>query len=242
MISLKFPFYTMTLAFFIGFISAFHCIGMCGGIIGALTLSLHPDKRSNILELSKYSIAYNLGRILSYCFAGLLVGIISEIIIELIPLSGGLVLHMLLNLFIIMLGLFIGGWLPQLALIEKLGQPIWQRLQPLGNRFLPVKELHHAFLFGLIWGWIPCGLAYYALSIALTQGGITESVLFMFAFGMGTFLPMLLTMLLAGSLSGYQHSKKLRNISAVIIILTGVIGLIMLLIPNPSLYINIKGS
>lgn len=227
----------MILAFLIGFLSTFHCIGMCGGIIGALTMSLTPKKRASIVELSKFSFAYNTGRIISYSIAGLLIGIVSEVLIGFSPLNGGWILRLLLYIFTILLGLFIGGWLPQLAFIEKLGQPIWRVLQPLGSRFIPINKLHHAFLFGLIWGWLPCGLMYYALTIAFTQGSAVESTLFMLSFGLGTFFPMLLTMILAGRLSNYQQSKKLRQIGAAIIILTGIIGLIMLINPDSNMHV-----
>jgi sulfite exporter TauE/SafE len=220
------------LAFLIGLLSALHCFGMCGGIVGALTMSLHPDKRQGTISLLQYTLSYNLGRLLSYVLAGIIVGALGQAILSIIPDIGGMLLRPLLMVFVILLGFYIGGWLPRLSLIEKLGQPIWRILQPIGMKYLPVKKVHHAFIFGLIWGWLPCGLVYYALVMAFAQNGIIDSVLFMLFFGLGTLLPMLLAGVLAGKLVAIQKSKNIRKFNALALILIGVIGLLMLLLPE----------
>jgi sulfite exporter TauE/SafE len=51
----------MTIPFLIGLLSAVHCFGMCGGIVGALTMSLTPEIRARNSQLFYYSLAYNLG-------------------------------------------------------------------------------------------------------------------------------------------------------------------------------------
>ena len=61
-------------AFFVGLFSTVHCLGMCGGIIGALTFSLPEHIRSNRWRLIPYVSAYNIGRITSYSLAGALAG------------------------------------------------------------------------------------------------------------------------------------------------------------------------
>ncbi|MCK5812985.1 MAG: sulfite exporter TauE/SafE family protein [Cocleimonas sp.] len=222
----------MELAFFIGLLSTLHCFGMCGGIVGALTMSLHPDKRQGVASLLQYTLAYNLGRMLSYVLAGVIVGVLGQAILSITPHFVGLLLRPLLMIFVILLGFYIGGWLPKLALIEKLGQPIWIILQPIGIKYLPVKKIHHAFMFGLIWGWLPCGLVYYALVMAFAQNGIIDSALFMLFFSLGTLAPMLLAGILAGRLVSIQKSKNIRKFNAIALILIGVMGLLMLLFPE----------
>ncbi len=59
-------------AFIMGLFSSFHCIGMCGSIIGALTLSLSREIRLHKQRLTPFVLSYNLGRILSYSMAGLI--------------------------------------------------------------------------------------------------------------------------------------------------------------------------
>ena len=117
----------MVTAFLIGLFSALHCFGMCGGIVGALTMSLHPDIRARQEQLALYSLAYNLGRILSYVSAGLMVGLLGETLAPLFTAEEGVsFLRLFAALLITALGLHIGGWYPKLAVIEQLGQPIWQ--------------------------------------------------------------------------------------------------------------------
>jgi len=57
---------TLTSAFLLGFFSTLHCIGMCGGIIGALSLSLPEEIRNNKTRLFTFVLSYNIGRITSY--------------------------------------------------------------------------------------------------------------------------------------------------------------------------------
>src|SRR4051794_8135137 len=59
-------------ALILGLLGGGHCLGMCGGLMGALTLAIPPEQRGHRLRLL---FAYNLGRILSYTCAGLLLGL-----------------------------------------------------------------------------------------------------------------------------------------------------------------------
>ena len=59
-------------AVILGLLGGGHCLGMCGGLMGALTLAIPKDQRSRRFRLL---LAYNLGRILSYATAGLLIGL-----------------------------------------------------------------------------------------------------------------------------------------------------------------------
>ena len=56
---------------------------------------------------------------------------------------------------------------------------------------------------GMLWGFLPCGLVYSALALAMTSANPLTSSAVMFAFGVGT-LPM---MLLAGSTAGALKQK-----------------------------------
>ena len=59
-------------AVILGLLGGGHCLGMCGGLMGALTLAIPKEQRSRRFRLL---LAYNLGRILSYATAGLLIGL-----------------------------------------------------------------------------------------------------------------------------------------------------------------------
>ena len=64
-------------AFLLGLFSTVHCIAMCGSVIGALTLSLPVEVRESQRRMLPFVFNYNVGRILSYGVAGLIVGLLS---------------------------------------------------------------------------------------------------------------------------------------------------------------------
>lgn len=66
-------------AFVFGLLGGAHCIGMCGGIMSALTFAVPPSMRSPA-RLSGLLLGYNLGRILSYMTAGALVAALGTVI------------------------------------------------------------------------------------------------------------------------------------------------------------------
>lgn len=174
-------------AFMMGLISSLHCIGMCGSIIGSLTLSLAPEIRQNKVALFSFVLNYNIGRISSYAIAGALIGWL-EILLSL-PFAQGQghrVLQLLSAAVMAGAGLYIAGWFPRFAYIEKIGSKFWKRIEPFGRKLIPIKNRFHAFLFGMIWGWLPCGLVYAALALAATSGNSLKSSLTMLAFGLGT--------------------------------------------------------
>ena len=174
-------------AFVMGLFSSMHCIGMCGSIIGTLTLSLSPDIRNNKKRLLPFVFNYNFGRITSYTIAGALTGMV-EVLLTL-PLGeahGHRVLQLISSAIMASAGLYIAGWFPRFAYIEKAGVFLWKQLEPYGRKLIPVKNRTQAYLFGMIWGWLPCGLVYAALALAATAGDVSKSALTMFAFGLGT--------------------------------------------------------
>jgi len=174
-------------AFVMGLFSSLHCIGMCGSIIGTLTLSLPAEVRNNKLRLFSFVLNYNLGRISSYAVAGALIGLL-EMLLSL-PFSQGhghRILQLLSAAVMMGAGLYIAGWFPRFAYIEKTGSWFWKKIEPFGRKLMPVKTRTRAFLFGVIWGWLPCGLVYSALTLAATTGDSLKSSLTMLAFGLGT--------------------------------------------------------
>ena len=224
----------MTIPFLIGLLSAVHCFGMCGGIVGALTMSLAPEIRNRNSQLFYYSLAYNLGRVTSYVIAGLLIGWLGGTLISLFSPDQGLsFLRFIAAFIVILLGLYLGGWMPRLAIIERLGAPVWKKLQPVGQRLLPVNTPLQAFLFGVVWGWLPCGLVYYALLLSMAEGNAINGGLYMLMFGLGTLTPMLLASMLAGKLNQFFKSAIMKRISGGLLVFMGLVSLILL--NNPGI-------
>jgi len=202
-------------AFFLGLFSTVHCIAMCGSIIGALTLSLPQEVRESQRKMLPYVFNYNLGRLLSYGIAGAIVGLLSSPLIE---FNGHLVLRYLSVMVMIAMGLYLGGWFPKFAQMERMGAPIWKRLQPIGQKLLPVRTLKQAFLLGTVWGWLPCGLVYAALAVAATVGEPVKASMVMLAFGVGTLPAVMGAGLFTGLLASMARAKHLRQIAGILII------------------------
>jgi len=210
---------TLSSAFLLGFFSTLHCVGMCGGIIGALSLSLPTAVRNNKPKLFSFVLAYNLGRIISYSAAGLIAGAVGTGVLQSAGLDQG---HAILRLIgitmMVAIGLYLTGWLPQLASIEKIGIPIWKSLEPIGRKLVPVASLPKALAYGLIWGWLPCGLVYFVLIWALTAGDAIHGALTMLAFGLGT-LPTLITAgFMTSWITRFAHSRRARQVVGLLII------------------------
>lgn len=229
---------SLALAFTVGFFSAIHCFGMCGGIVGALSLSLPSPVRERPAHLLGYVLLYNLGRILVYVVLGLLVGAGGQLLGWEIgdelwrQIAGGLA-----ALTLILVGFYLTDWFPQLRRMDRLGDLLWRRLEPLARAVLPIRSHSGALLAGLIWGWLPCGLVYYALFLALPLGAPWKSGLFMLMFGLGTLPAMLATGALTGWLTRLGRNRGLRQAAGLILAVFGLgmllFGLDVFLIPSP---------
>lgn len=203
----------------VGLLGGTHCVGMCGGIVGALAMGA-PARCSLLL-------AYNAGRILSYAAAGAIAGALGEASIALagqLPLRS--LLYLLANLMLIALGLYLLGFSSALAFTERLGQKLWRHLQPLSRRCLPARGPLQAFPLGLLWGWLPCGLVYSALATALSSGSAAQGAGLMLAFGVGTLPNLLLAGLFAARLRAYTNRPALRMVAGLVVLGFGVWGLL----------------
>jgi len=214
-------------AFFMGLFGSLHCISMCGSIAGVLTFSLPDKTRRNRPVLAGYLGFYNLGRLFSYSIAGALAGGFGSQLLSVIrPEHGHLVLMLTATSMMVAVGFYLAGWFPRLSYIERIGIPVWKKLEPLGSRLLPVKTPLHALLYGMIWGWLPCGLVYSALFLALSQGNSLQGLILMFIFGLGTLPSVMGTGFFAASILQYAQNSRVRRFAGVLLIALALAGLI----------------
>lgn len=200
----------------LGLVSSTHCIGMCGGIMGALTMAIPADakaKRGFIL------VAYNLGRITSYAFMGLLAGLFAE---QIAALGGITILRVIAGLLLIAMGLYLADWWRGLTKLEALGRYLWVYIQPVGKHLMPVNNIPKALFLGALWGWLPCGLVYAALAMAMTQPAPMMAASAMLAFGLGTLPAVLAAGFAAQQLTRLLQQRQVRMGLALIIIVFGV--------------------
>ena len=209
---------TFASAIVIGLLSSAHCLGMCGGIVAALNMGASIEPTNRPRSLFGYHLLYNLGRIGSYLLVGLAAGSLGSELLHSNPAVGKLIAAA----FMIALGLYLANWWRGLSALEKLGQHLWRRIQPLTQRLLPIRNPGQAFLLGILWGWLPCGLVYAVVAWALTAGSALEGALLMLGFGIGT-LP---AMLIAGNalrfFSSWARSPRLRTLAGISIIAFGI--------------------
>lgn len=205
-------------AFAAGLLGGVHCVGMCGGVVGAMTFGLPESARANG-RLLLFLGGYNLGRIASYTLAGLLVGGIGGIAVDLVSLRHAtMILLVLAGAFMILLGLYLAGWWRGLAQLERVGGVLWRRIEPLARRLMIVRRPWQTVPMGLVWGWLPCGLVYSALILALTAGGPLEGALVMLSFGLGTLPNLMLIGVFAAQLTRFTRDPRVRVIAGLIVI------------------------
>ena len=212
---------TLLSVLLVGFLGGTHCIGMCGGIVGALSLGGGAGRRW------PQHLAYNLGRILSYGLAGMLAGALgaaSSHLGEQWVLR--LLLYILANLMLVALGFYLLGFTRTLGWLEAAGQGLWRRIQPFSRRFLPARSPAQAFPLGLLWGWLPCGLVYSVLTTALVSGSPLRGGAVMLAFGLGTLPNLLLAGLLAARLNKLVRRPWIRSIAGSAVLIFGLWGLL----------------
>ena len=208
-------------AFVIGLLGGVHCVGMCGGIVGALSAQAPRQRNAWDLHLS-----YNAGRIASYAAAGAFMGMIGGaglMFDQVLPVQ--LLLYVLANLVLISLGLYLAGLGNQLTRLEALGARLWHQLQPYGARLLPADTAAKAFILGALWGWLPCGLVYSLLATALLSGGAGSGATVMLAFGLGTLPNLLLAGMLVKRLRDVTSDRRVRLAAGALVAGFGVAGL-----------------
>lgn len=167
----------------LGLAGSMHCVGMCGPLVLAL-----PGKNGIFSRFLGLRLVYNLGRVLTYTWMGLLLGIFGKGI----QLSGfqevvSLATGALLLLWVIA---------PKIPAFSKLPRfSLGWLTQWFGDIFYK-PSAPSQFFTGMLNGLLPCGLVYMAIASALLVGDPTDSALFMAAFGMGTVPALLLVAIL----------------------------------------------
>lgn len=212
----------MTTALFLmalgmGFFGSPHCLGMCGGVVTAFGLSMQSltSRQKTFLMAT-----YHFGRLTSYALLGLLAGFVGTTVLEPLLTNNNLP-RVLLGAVLILVGFSMLG-LPFLTQLEKLGGQVWQKMSPIRQKVFPLNTFPKAFGAGILWGFLPCGLVYGALMMAVVGRDSLTGAVLMFAFGLGT-LPMLVaTQGTILSLQSYIKRFRLRQANGVAMALSGL--------------------
>jgi len=215
------PEFSLLAVFLTGLLGGVHCVGMCGGIVGAFSLQL-PGSGPRL----SYHLAANFGRVASYVVAGLIAGALgstSAFLSQLFPAEK--VLYVLANLVLIALGLHLAGIWSGVLILEAAGGGVWKRLQPIFKKLVPIQNVPQAFAAGMVWGWLPCGLVYSVLIAALASGNALQGGLTMLAFGLGTLPNLLLMGIFASQLQKLLTRRGVKLGAGLVIVALGLFGL-----------------
>lgn len=184
-------------AFLMGILGSGHCAGMCGGIAALAGYATNTSRAG-----SQFSciLCFNLGRLFSYTSFAVCISLAIRSFEQLTGFNQiGTAFEILAASLLCITGIHLTGWFKSLHFIERQGQRFWKKVMPIAQKLLPIKSYYHAFLLGILWGWLPCGLLYSALSFSALSPSPIYAGLTMFSFGLGT-LPSMLT-------AGYFSSK-----------------------------------
>ncbi len=220
-------------AFSMGLFGSPHCLGMCGGIVTAFGLSMQhvSDSKKNGLILT-----YHLGRLISYSLLGLIASVIGVAIFQSIMSNSAP--RIVLGAVLVLIGLAMLG-LPLFNQLEKVGMRFWQSLAPLRKKVFPIDSFGKALFAGLLWGFLPCGLVYGALMMAIAGNNIATGAALMFVFGLGTMPMLIATQKTVGMLQSSIKNFRLRQINGVIMMLS---GLAVIFIPMMMHHNHSQGS
>jgi sulfite exporter TauE/SafE len=224
---------TLAAAFLVGLAGSVHCLGMCGGIAGALALG-GPARHRVLVPLLNSG-----GRITSYALAGALAGGLGWILAGGAAaghaghgghgdhgghgaLGMGMLFQLLTALLFIGIGLSMLTRLTPLRFIEQAGARLWRIVQPRAARLLPAGRVSGAWFAGMLWGWLPCGLVYTMLAAAATSGSPLRGAALMLAFGLGTTAAVAGAGMAAGSGRWMQQRHRLRKPAGALLLLFGL--------------------
>jgi sulfite exporter TauE/SafE len=199
-------------ALFLGIISSFHCVGMCGPLALALPVS-HLSKSMQLLSV----VLYNSGRVVTYATLGLIFGIAGR----------KLYLAGLQQWFSIIMGSIMLALAIQYFIRKRPVQPLWMNgfhrmVQKAMQTCLQSKQTAAYLMLGMANGLLPCGMVYLAIAGALSTTEVFDSIFFMTAFGIGT-LPAMLLLSALGLRADISFRQRIKRAMPIVITTVAVL-------------------
>jgi len=211
----------------LGFLGSFgHCLGMCGPLTVAFSLSADPAQGQPPL---RFHLALNLGRLVSYLLMGAAIGGLGSVLV-----AGGQVAGVgsdLRRLVALVTGLLLIGFgLRQVSpgLLPPLAHPLsglHQRLNGSMARLASGRGWWTPAGLGLLWGLVPCGFLYAAQLKAAATTDLVAGALTMLAFGLGT-LPLMMGLGVGTRWLSHDQRGQLYRLGGWITLIIGIITLL----------------
>jgi uncharacterized protein len=213
---------TLAVALMAGIAGSAHCVAMCGGVAGALSMRARATINNRGESLRDAGL-YHAGRIGGYAVAGYAFGFVG------VALESALDFSMLMAvvrfaaalLIVLIAARILLGW-NTLAAIERLGARFWRMIQPLVRRAAVTPSHARSLILGLLWGWLPCGLVYSMLLFAALNATPLHGAAIMVAFGIGTLPAMLASSLFASRLTAGLRRHGTRQMVGALLLVFGI--------------------
>lgn len=222
----------------LGFLGSFgHCIGMCGPLTVAFSLSQQQAATTETATDWQRHLYFhgllNLGRILSYALVGGAIGAVGSALVAGGQFAGiDSALRQWLAIFTGCLLVWMGlsqiapGQLPHLPFLHPL-------LQGETHKRLTTAMVQLSFqtswwtpaLLGMVWGLIPCGFLYAAQVKAAETGNLWSGAMTMLAFGVGT-LPSMVAVGVSSSRLSRDRRSQLFRLGGWITLTIGILTLV----------------
>jgi len=198
----------------IGFLTSFHCVGMCGPLI----LSYVAKSATKGQKSYGAHFLYGIGKTLSYTLIGALLGAFGAVV-AFTPYAQGAI-GVAAGGFLILFGLHMLGVFPALSHFQIRTPAFVMRF--VGKEY---RKQSNPFVIGLLNGlMIICGPLQAMYVMAAGTGSWAQGAAIMFFFGIGT-LPLLLGFGFLTSLLSANLTPKLLKASGVIVMILGAIML-----------------
>ncbi len=196
----------------IGLLGSFHCMGMCGPI--ALSL---PLKEINWTTRIISGTLYNLGRVVTYIFLGLIFGLMGMGIHiwgiqQWVSIGAGTLMILSVAFPVLFHGSALTGGLDNL----------FSGFKKFFGKFFGFRTYLSTWVIGILNGFLPCGLVYIALAGALVSISPLSGAFYMMSFGLGT-IPAMLALSLLGNMISMTFRRRVQKVIPFMIILIGIL-------------------
>jgi len=200
-------------------ISLGHCIGMCGPLVGAVSVAQRADGVGT-WALSWRLAVYHAGRLSSYMLIGAGLGLLGSATLltgDGKSIQGGL--SIFVGLMMLLLGVGLLGWLPTQRWLEsgRIQRLVAGRLQGL----LSARTTPRRWALGMANGFLPCGPVYTVALTAAATGSAAKGALAMLFFGLGT-VPVLLALGLGAARLSLARRRFFNRLGAVLVLAMAV--------------------
>jgi hypothetical protein len=227
------PILDLLLVMALGFLGSFgHCVGMCGPLAVALSLSEAQPQTKTVKRSLLFHSLLNLGRITSYALVGAGIGALGSVLVaggQFAGIDSALrqSITFLTGVLLIWMGLtqVAPALLPKLPLIHPLQGKLHQRMNAALVSASTTSHRLTPFLLGLTWGLIPCGFLYAAQIKAAAAGSLWGGAATMLAFGMGT-LPSMVGIGLSATWMSADRRGQLFRMGGWVMLAIGILTLL----------------